>query len=985
MRITKLFTINQVAKSLGANKCNIISYINEKPSNIKAIKIKGRYYFKEEEFRRLVRNRASNIGLKIVIPEGYLTSAEVINRYNITQAILHYSLGITVKKVGKFLFWNEDEVDKWIENRKNVKNEFEVLDNDEKWIKMGSLNKKLRIKVYHAIMDNKLVPNEEVKEVYYGKTKKIYVSKRVVKDILEGLNYEEESYMELACKNIKVNDNYDMREIEKAVNLLMKQKFDYKGIRRFKISEIESIININRDEIISILQKNNILEWIIMDNAISADDYTIYEYGVRSLLRIKGYISIQEISYIIGVNQTTLMQPFNKTESEYDSNKIVFLKNTYVIKDIALEAIKKNIKNRLANEKDVNVIAELNIKLIDTPYKQTLHLAEKHLKNEINKLSGKSSEYKKDDFGRHINSIHTLFKILYKELSLYNDDEIADFLISDKLKPSHRVRLMIFFNFVRKTLGESCNYKKQVGESLIKQLTKDKNNGEKDEKYTEEVWFIYYEFLRDIDKHILRSFEDERYAQIWLFCLLHLSITWRYKDIVNKILNVSLEVVGIDNLEWFKLGNSFTLGMAIKLLECIQFSLDGIIAYKNKMNLHFNIPLSLKIPTAVALVINEIHRRNKNEKILLYTLYKKHPTKKGDFLDFFRENPELADFSNLKATKTLMTFNFATATNTMGRAGVAYVLGTYGRSHKTQGLKLSNTTYTYFHFTKEYGSPENVALQTMEMGMFGYLYMKILKLSLPKENFSILTQEEITTSIKMLKEHISPISVESLSGNILENKMNVYLSADINTTVDNLKKLPKNFKNEINEFLMTQLKQKYSEIATKLFPEQSKELSDYIDKRCKNVDSIIQRTVGSRKVAINILTDIKNGERNCYTYDSNCLFNELERREKCPNKSQDSCVSCIYNIMGIMELYEINSRLNNILDEMLFNTLLTDIDLMRYTLIMQNYFSCIVQAKAQFDGFDEEVLTAFIDLDSIRIKVHKLKNEGKLLYKKWEN
>lgn len=94
--------------------------------------------------------------------------------------------------------------------------------------------------------------------------------------------------------------------------------------------------------------------------------------------------------------------------------------------------------------------------------------------------------------------------------------------------------------------------------------------------------------------------------------MLHFSLDWRKVDL-DIFKPINLDVVGIDSFIWFEY-NTFTLEMSHTILNLVERSLKGEKASKNNKDLVFVIPFIFEMPTALALTLCELHRRQMSEK-----------------------------------------------------------------------------------------------------------------------------------------------------------------------------------------------------------------------------------------------------------------------------------------------------------------------------------------------------------------------------------
>ena len=398
------------------------------------------------------------------------------------------------------------------------------------------------------------------------------------------------------------------------------------------------------------------------------------------------------------------------------------------------------------------------------------------------------------------------------------------------------------------------------------------------------------------------------------------------------------------------------------------------------MNLHFNIPLSLKIPTAVALTITEIHRRKNNDDIIFNSLKRKGPRHRTDFKSFFAEHGTLSNFSNMKATRTLMSLNYATAVKTIGMAGVAYVLNQYSRSHKAIDGKLSNTSGVYLNFSNLDESPEDVAYQTIELGYCGFMYSKLILSSLPKEDVDSMSNDDLAKLIKDTRTVLSPLTIEKISEQISNNKIGLDLGIDIISGMASIKKQGSEKREELIKAMEKKIIYRYKTIAKKMFSTYGEHLENFVNEKCNEIIQVFNESVGKPEACTKILRDIINAQNIGFSDFCNCIFDEVERKDKCPYSNPETCVGCKYNIQNLMQLYEVDKRLNRILDEMLTDDYLMETDYIKNTHQIDNYLFIIVQAKVQYENLDKDVLSSFINEMEIKKKIQRLQELNRIIY-----
>ncbi|NHC43443.1 hypothetical protein G6549_26705 [Bacillus sp. MM2020_1] len=372
-----------------------------------------------------------------------------------------------------------------------------------------------------------------------------------------------------------------------------------------------------------------------------------------------------------------------------------------------------------------------------TEFKETVDLFNIWARNRINQSKLKK---KINLVNRLLNSFISLISNMDKELFFYTDDELK--VLFKTLLDSHFFSLYLFLNYCK--IKRKCNFNGDY-------IGRNKKNKEV-KPYTKKEWCNLTLDVLDIEKHFEKAIESKKYAEIWLWTLIQFSLDWRKEDL-KEIKQINLDIVGIDCFEWFDF-NTVTLEIAHTILKTVERSLKGVKASKNKEELIFVVPFIFEMPTALAIILCELHRRliNKDEIKLITSNFRKK-----DLCAFFGE--ELPEFSNRKCSKTLTTYGWETAVK-KGKGALAYWLGGFARSHKHK-IDIPNPVTQIYIFTKNTdASVEEMALHAFERGIFGW-QVKVMIDTL--NNHEPLNLIEMTKAIGDVNRAYSPMMVDSLS------------------------------------------------------------------------------------------------------------------------------------------------------------------------------------------------------------------------------
>lgn len=335
------------------------------------------------------------------------------------------------------------------------------------------------------------------------------------------------------------------------------------------------------------------------------------------------------------------------------------------------------------------------------------------------------------------------------------DSSNVDIFVSD---------INIFCSFLKYLKSKkACNYTKEF--SIATRISENKKVDE--EIYSEEEWLSIYKKANNISKHLKNSKDNYKYAQAWLYILLHLCVAWRKSDYIGAI-SPNIDLINIENFEWFET-NQLTLEQTQTIVNDFVLKNKHRKAQKNHLKLKVIIALVESVGTA--LTICELHRRN---------YYTNSSNIFNDRFENYLNRVIDISFSSRKMNKSLLTYSFVTAVKSGERGVLAYELQSQTRSH-TQYLDKSNDiTKTYLSLTNTDGDFRNLSKHLFDRGFFGWQLDMILNLLFKGKDYSL---EEKTRAIQELSKVCSPSMVEGLSGFVQSQHRAMYefLNELINT------------------------------------------------------------------------------------------------------------------------------------------------------------------------------------------------------------
>jgi hypothetical protein len=619
-----------------------------------------------------------------------------------------------------------------------------------------------------------------------------------------------------------------------------------------------------------------------------------YWISLNELLEIKeiyyNSISCKDIMLKYNLNKSNKVKLFFPNVFIFNkwgqSHKRIPLSDIELFEQKLINTLKReaNIKNEQNLYKLFGLLLE---EVQETEFNETFSLCFDFFNIKINKT--KVRKIRNYVFSIAL-SLKRLILYLNKEIYLYKDDELVILIKNSEFTSQNTLHISMFINFCKNKLRNKCIYQKKYNRYFS---LKDDNSVEK--IYSAEKWMKYYCYITNIDKHIEKAFANQKYSKMWLYTILHLSLSWRRSDILD-FPPLNINDIELYNLEWFR-QNDFTITQAQTIINHIKTISDTLNASKNRLRTHFIILPYLVIPTAIAFLIAEMHRVNNDEA----SLFGNSKFFKVHFAVFF-ENNDLKDFSNTKANRTLLSLNFNNAVNIEGMTCIAYSLSSYLRSHKIEAKsELAPTTAQYIFSTNQDGDIGNIAHNLFLRGHFGWLYHTLLKLAGKTDSLSM---NDMTNSIINIRNEFSPYAIEAFSG---------YINSQYNEQKQQIKELMLVPKREINTILFA----------------------------------------------------VSKGEMPSKSNYTQCL-----KYKNCPYKNNINCIGCKYSIPTNYSLIIVNNELKSLIKKLSE----TENEISKERLVFQIFklLSILNEAKKEFDIWDKDYLSSFIDLEQLKKQIDKL-------------
>ena len=357
------------------------------------------------------------------------------------------------------------------------------------------------------------------------------------------------------------------------------------------------------------------------------------------------------------------------------------------------------------------------------------------------KMNASDSPRTYDIARQYATQLSKAYNHLKKEIYNYTEAELK----TDVLEKSwcNNKTVMQFLQFVK----ENANNGFGAGLTFVYRAMYQKDA--RPDIYSYKEWSELFDYLTDLDLHLEKAYDDRVYAQYWAVMLVHLTSMVRVSDIFSlKTLHFEEERFVRSN-ELLK--RPLELHEAVAITDVFRHYMELIPTVKTDQLKHYYPVIEIAPAIATAVCILEYHRIREDDT-RLFTM----KGVDGDRIENkFDEIP--VRFQSTKATKTLATMVHAKSEEA-GMTNALYLVST-ARSHRIHN-GFSETTSIYLQESKLEGDPKEIARYVCRRGVFGWLYIAMLKYI----NKEIPSLEEATTQVEMLKARIDPEQAERIAG-----------------------------------------------------------------------------------------------------------------------------------------------------------------------------------------------------------------------------
>lgn len=582
------------------------------------------------------------------------------------------------------------------------------------------------------------------------------------------LVFQEKKFTYIKIKDVEaIKREIDQRHLNKNIKEEIIQSLtnpeDYytindavERLKEFSISRKALIAAIKENRLSAIrVTKRTIESNVELINPSRYCYYILKEHIDEQYKLLKNSLSIKQIEEKYGINKYAILSRIRKTK-KLKTVPLAFKYELYINeKDIQalIEEwkIKETIKSFNTHDECIDYLFK------DFKYnkqlEKTIDVFIKYSKSYIKK-SGSQDDLKRVAINRHKRVLAVLLKNCSKEIFEHTDMEMNELykIRLSNIPTRYKAILAKFFRYCQQHYKIKCKF-------AVSYIVKIKEGEIKDKEsiYSLEVWKEYFLYLTDIDKHIERAFEDDKYANFWLYTLLHLTLFWRKVDITQigiENIDFNLHFNEMEQVEWY-IKNKIDLALAQNIIDGIYISNENLQIQKTKAQGNMVIALPFLIPVAIAFIALNKCRKTVGRTTLFRNKYN---FAKNNFQWFFEGKEELKEFQSRRANRSLSTYAFETANRTEGMAFLAYSLNSNMRSHKRDIQNFTNVTATYILTTNNDGSVNDVCHNLFLRGHFGYLYH--LMVEIVYGNIEELNLAEVTKLIVSVKERYSPKEME---------------------------------------------------------------------------------------------------------------------------------------------------------------------------------------------------------------------------------
>ena len=518
----------------------------------------------------------------------------------------------------------------------------------------------------------------------------------------------------------------------------------------------------------------------------------------------KTLYTVEEISSLLNLTMNTIYNLIYSKRSKFKINVIRTDGRLYIEKDEVQRYIDYlEERDGIVEVDSKYALDRINSEIMYKPKLNETHgLFLSYARLIFNKMSG-SNSYKKSTIAQYINFYNKFTSVIEIEVYKLSSKELNDLFLKEeflKVKEKHLFTRFINYVFEQKQLPMKN-----------KLLAVQKNKKSEQEIYSIETFNSIYKHVQNIDIHMIRSKDNRKYANMWVYAILLCCDFIRGSDLILNTPTLNLKDLDIQNIDSESKPILLTETQIQHVIKHIYLSFRNKRALKTGELLTFLIPSSLEKSLAYALVISEYLRGD--DELQLGTFiegkYKKIRTHAFELhLKFFNSYDQFSNFkfSSLIMNRSIATYLYGSITEeSTYDAELALILTQTARSHKSE-----DSTKSYIQMMSKDGSLERVSNNLFRRGHFGWLYDQLLKFALPYD-YKNKDLESRTIEIESLKENFVLKEIESLAAYTSN-----YLKTSIPTQEDSIETIIKSVYEKRIKVIHKIMQLKQTEISTLL-------------------------------------------------------------------------------------------------------------------------------------------------------------------------
>lgn len=570
----------------------------------------------------------------------------------------------------------------------------------------------------------------------------------------------------------KKNTIFESQQLQKhkLIQEKNKQINYYRQQGYLTLLEVSERINLSKSRTSALLHKDAFPNAIKVHNKwfIPKDDIHSY-YEFQSNL-IQGYLTINEVAKELNISNSGVHALITRGKLR----NVIKFGNARLIPESSLTEYKKQKENNQISLTKPDMINELN-HVINSVHgkehlKETMRLYSDFTMTKLNATNGRIYNVR-----RVFNHLKRIFYdiIINLEVEIYelNHEDIETVMTNSSYSNPIRELFLKFFKEALLIKG-----KKLDKEYVLSRKGEKADTDLDSEKYSPEVYYLFEQHVKDIEKHISLAIKSRQYANMWVLTTMLLTNAWRPSDIIFEMPHMDIEIIDVLEFDWFK-KNRLSPEQCQLIVNQLYLKLNNAEVSKTNADLHFLVAPDMVKCLAYACVISELYCRElqdddmvyEKERLLLGTFVSgvtENPTTSGTTTHkkFFKDDPELAPFSSKKLHNSTMTYLFLDISEDEDESELALEVIKWARSHED-----INVTAGYIKLTNKDGTLNRVSINLFKRGHFGWLYNYMVQLAFSNTGFH-QSFEERTKTIEDLKKEYTPIQIEAWAKTLLDYK-----------------------------------------------------------------------------------------------------------------------------------------------------------------------------------------------------------------------